>query len=180
MNGTPRPATGESRQEDVAVTWTRLSGSRAELVRLKRLRRRQQRIIRRNSAVLPVITPYLRLRETIPEIFWRVFVVLIGSSCLTAIAVVLTFNITTALTTAGVGVGMFTVLLLCPPDSVLLRRQRICAQVKASAHNEHQNISGQLDVARRRYETIRDRFQQVRQTPPASATPGAKSTESAP
>ena len=127
------------------------------------MRRRQKRVIRRTSILLGVITRYLRIRETIPEMFWRAFVLLIGSSLLAAIAVVITFSTTTSLTAAGVTASILALLLFCPPDAILLRQQRICAQVNASAINEHQNVDAQLDVAHRRYETVRGRFTQARQ-----------------
>jgi hypothetical protein len=111
---------------------------------------------------LKLVLPLLRLREQIPDVFWRTFVLIIGTSLFVAIAFLATRqspSTATAVTTTAVIAGcLFTLLVLLPTDSLLDRRRLVLSQVAASADYEYQNVCSQLQFLIQRRDTIQSQL----------------------
>ncbi len=170
MESSATPADTESPSHEVsdqtatqlATAKARLSSCQSEIRRLSLMRCRRAVARHRLGTELKLVVPWLRLRERIPEAFWRAFVVIIGTSILVAIAFLATRN--TSGTTAAIGVttagaaSILTLLVFFPPDSLLDRRRLVLAQVTASVEYEHQNVCSQLDYLRQRRDIVRSQL----------------------
>ena len=125
----------------------------------------------------------LQLRDWIPDAFWRIFVLIIGTSALVAIAFLLTRH--TAYTATAVGsiaaaaAAALTLVVFLPPDGSLNRRRLILSQVAASIDYEHQNVCSQLDFLRQRRDTVQSQLKFIQQQIPPPVLDGGETVQAA-
>lgn len=158
MNG----ANIDSTDGQLTTARARLASCREEIRRLRSMRRRRAWTRGRMNGELKLVLPLLRLREQIPDVFWRTFVLIIGTSLFVAIAFLATrqsASTATAVTATAVVAGcLFTLLVLLPTDSLLDRRRLVLSQVAASADYEYQNVCSQLQFLIQRRDTIQSQL----------------------
>ena len=157
----------DSTDDQLATARARLASCREEIRRLSSMKRRRALTRGRMNGELKLVLPLLRLREQIPDMFWRTFVLIIGSSLLVAIAFLATrqssFMATAVTATAVVAGCLFTILVLLPTDSLLDRRRLVLSQVAASADYEYQNVCSQLQFLTQRRDTIQSQLALLQQ-----------------
>ncbi len=170
-------AVGESSNEQAATARARLTSCLNEIRRLRGMKWRRAWTRNRINGELKLMLPLLRLRERIPDMFWRIFVLVIGTSVFVAIAFLATRHATNTAhvvgTTATIAAATFTLLVLLPTDALLHRRRLVLSQVTASADYEHQNVCSQLDFLRQRRDAVKKQLKLLRQNnnSPAQLTP---------
>ncbi|MEC9009055.1 MAG: hypothetical protein VX877_07325 [Planctomycetota bacterium] len=171
MNG----ANVDSTDAQLTTARARLASCREEIQRLRSMRRQRAWTRGRMNGELKLVLPLLRLREQIPDVFWRTFVLIIGTSLFVAIAFLATrqsSSTATAVTATAVVAGcLFTLLVLLPTDSLLDRRRLVLSQVAASADYEYQNVCSQLQFLIQRRDTIQSQLALLGQRP-SQANPG--------
>jgi hypothetical protein len=126
------------------------------------------------NSELKLVQPLLRLRERIPDAFWRTFVLVIGTSIFVAVAFLATrhssYTRPVVGGTAAIAAATITLMILLPTDGLLDRRRLVLSQVAASADYEHQNICSQLQFLCQRRDTIQQQLELIgQQADPADA-----------
>ena len=153
--------------EQLSTARSRLASCHQEIRRLRGMRWRRAWTRGRVNGELKLMLPLLRLRERIPDAFWRTFVLVIGTSAFVAVAFLATRNAsytTTAVgATAAIAASAITLLVLLPTDSLLDRRRLVLSQVAASADYEHQNVCSQLQFLRQRRDTVQSQLKLMQQ-----------------
>ena len=151
-------AVAEPTDDQLITARARLASCHAEIRRLRRMRWRRAWTRGRINCELRLMLPLLRLRERIPDAFWRTFVLVIGTSIFVAIAFLATrdstFTATAVGSTAAITAATITLLVLLPTDGLLNQRRLVLSQVAASADYEHQNVSSQLQFLFLRRDTV--------------------------
>ena len=184
MTGAVADTTGDQ----LITARARLASCHAEIRRLRRMRWRRAWTRGRVNCELRLLLPLLRLRERIPDAFWRTFVLVIGTSVFVAIAFLATrhssYTRTAVGGTAAIAAATITLVILLPTDGLLDRRRLVLSQVAASADYEHQNICSQLQFLCQRRDTIQRQLKLLgQQAGPGDAgrheppTPAAASEE---
>lgn len=160
-------AVAKSSNEQADTARARLTSCLIEIRRLRGMKWRRAWTRSRINGELKLMLPLLRLRERIPDIFWRIFVLVIGTSAFVAIAFLATRHATTTAqvvaTTATIAAAAFTLLVLLPTDALLHRRRLVLSQVAASADYEHQNVCSQLDFLRQRRDAVKKQLKLMQQ-----------------
>ena len=163
MNEAVVDATGDQ----LNTARARLASCHQEIRRLRAMRRRRAWTRGRVNSELKLMLPLLRLRERIPDAFWRTFVLVIGTSIFVAVAFLATRHVaytTTAVgATAAIAATAFTLLVHLPTDVLLDRRRLVLSQVAASADYEHQNVCSQLRFLSQRRDTVQSQLKLMQQ-----------------
>jgi hypothetical protein len=146
---------------------SRLASCHQEIRRLRGMRWRRAWTRGRVNSELKLVLPLLRLRERIPDAFWRIFVLVIGTSAFVAVAFLATrdtyYTSTAVGAAAALAAAAFTLLVLLPTDSLLDRRRLVLSQVASSEDYEHQNVCSQLRFLCQRRDTVRSQLKLMRQ-----------------
>ena len=110
---------------------------------------------------LRLVVRLLQVRDRISDVFWRTFVLIIGTSVLVAVTFLATRHTPHTATAVGgagaVAAVALTLVVFLPPDGSLNRRRLVLSQVAASIDYEHQNVCSQLDFLRQRRDTVEPR-----------------------
>ena len=114
--------------DQLTTATARLTSCREEIHRLRGMKRRRAWTRGRVNWELRLLLPLLRVREQIPDAFWRTFVLVIGTSIFVAVSFLVTRNSSFTATAVGITAAItataFTLLLLVPSDGLLDRRRR--------------------------------------------------------
>ena len=163
MSGDVVDATGDQ----LTTARARLASCHQEIRRLGTMRRRRAWTRGRANGELKLLLPLLRLRERIPDAFWRTFVLVIGTSIFVAVAFLATRHVSYTTTAVGattaIAATAFTLLVLLPTDALLDRRRLVLSQVAASADYEHQNVCSQLRFLCQRRDTVQSQLKLMQQ-----------------
>ena len=126
----------------------------------------------RATRELRLVVRLLQVRDRISDVFWRTFVLIIGTSVLVAVTFLATRHTPHTATAVGgagaVAAVALTLIVFLPPDGSLNRRRLVLSQVAASIDYEHQNVCSQLDILRHRRDTVQTqlKFIQQQNSPP--------------
>ena len=167
--------------DQLATARGRLESCRSEIQRLNKMKRWRAVTRCRVNRELRLVVRLLQLRDWIPDAFWRIFVLIIGTSALVAIAFLLTRH--TAYTATSVGsiaaaaAAVLTLVVFLPPDGSLNRRRLVLSQVAASIDHEHQNVCSQLDFLYQRRDTVRSQLKFIQQQAPPPVHDGSDTTQ---
>ena len=169
-------AVAEPTGDQLITARARLASCHAEIRRLRRMRWRRAWTRGRVNCELRLLLPLLRLRERIPDAFWRTFLLVIGTSIFVAIAFLATrhssFTTTAVGSTAAITAATITLLVLLPTDGLLDQRRLVLSQVAASADYEHQNVCSQLQFLFLRRDTVERQLKLLgQQANPAAEEP---------
>lgn len=153
--------------DQLTTATARLTSCHEEIHRLRGMKRRRAWTRGRVNWELRLLLPLLRVRERIPDAFWRTFVLVIGTSIFVAVSFLVTRNSSFTATSVGITAAItattFTLLVLVPSDGLLDRRRLTLSQVAASADHEHQNLCSQLQFLMLRRDTVASQLKLLRQ-----------------
>jgi len=132
---------------------------------------------------LRLVVRLLQVRDRISDVFWRTFVLIIGTSVLVAVTFLATRHTPHTATAVGgagaVAAVALTLIVFLPPDGSLNRRRLVLSQVAASIDYEHQNVCSQLDFLRQRRDTVQTQLKFIQQQNSPAILDGGDSIQAA-
>ena len=132
MNG----ANVDSTDAQLTTARARLASCREEIRRLRSMRRRRAWTRGRMNGELKLVLPLLRLREQIPDVFWRTFVLIIGTSLFVAIAFLATRQ-SASTATAVTATAVVATRTLVPVEVRVSMPAGLCMRARRRRVREH-------------------------------------------